>query len=84
MADTPAKTDVTVPATRDTTHEMLVALLVFVMTGILLIEIGGISNQSGNVIIALLAIMLTVQAITRVNPFVEFFEHHPLTPKQGK
>jgi hypothetical protein len=71
-----------VQADISTTHEMLVALSILLLGGMLLVLVAGESKEAGNAIIAMLSIMLFVQAITKVNPFVQWVVNHPLTPPQ--
>lgn len=72
--------NVQVPATVDSTHEMIVAVGIMAGVGMLLVIIAGQSKNAGNVIAGVLGIMLLVQGITHVNPFVAFIANHPLTP----
>lgn len=69
-----------VPADVETTHEMLVAVTIMAGIGMLAVIVAGQSKQAGNLIAGILAIMLVVQGITHVNPFVAFIADHPLTP----
>lgn len=72
--------NVQVPATVDSTHEMIVAIGIMAGVGMLLVIVAGQSKSAGNVIAGILGIMLLVQGITHVNPFVAFIANHPLTP----
>lgn len=75
-----ANGNVQVPATLESTHQMAVAVLIMGAVGMFAIVLAGQSKATGNAIAGVLAIMLVVQGITRVNPFIEFFANHPLTP----
>lgn len=68
------------PATIASTHQMLVALAIFAGVGMLLVIIADDDDNAGKLIAGVLAIMLVVQGITRVNPLVAFLSNHPLIP----
>lgn len=74
---------VQVPATAETTHQMLVAIVIMIGVGMLLVILAGQSETAGNAIASVLGIMLLVQGITHVSPFAAFLTSHPLTPKVG-
>lgn len=63
-------------------HQMFVAILILAAFGMIMILIAGQSKTAGNVVAGFLFIMLLVQGITRVNPFVAWVAKHPLTPTQ--
>lgn len=67
-------------ATATTAHNMLVALAILLSFGMLLVLVAGESPEAGNAIIAFLVIIVFVQLITKVNPFIEWVNKHPLTP----
>lgn len=67
-------------ATAETTHQMFVAIAILLAFGMLLILIAGESEEAGNAIIAFLGIIVFVQLVTKVNPFVQWIAKHPLTP----
>lgn len=70
-----------VEADASTTHDMLVATAIMAGVGMFAVILAGQSKTTGNVIAGILAIMLLVQGLTHVNPFVEFLANHSLTPK---
>lgn len=70
-----------VPATASSAHEMIVAIIIMSALGMLLVILAGESPTTGNTIAAFLGLLLLVQGITHVNPFVQFVLKHPLTPK---
>jgi hypothetical protein len=72
--------DYQLPASIETTHEMIVAVGIMAGAGMLAVIVAGQSKTAGNAIAAALGIMLLVQGITHVNPFVSFLAAHPLTP----
>lgn len=69
------------PATASSAHEMIVAIIIMSALGMLLVILAGESPTTGNTIAAFLGLLLLVQGITHVNPFVQFVLKHPLTPK---
>lgn len=64
-------------------HQMFDAALLMSAAIFVLIVIAGISNSAGNAVIVILSMILLVQGITKVNPFVSWIAKHPLTPAQG-
>lgn len=72
--------DYQIPADLASTHEMIVAVAIMGGIGMGAVIVAGQSRNAGNLIAGILAIMLLVQGITHVNPFVSFLAAHPLTP----
>lgn len=69
-----------VTATAATTHQMLVAIGILLLGGMLLVLIAGESDSAADAVLGFLAILLVVQGITKVNPFIEWVNKHPLIP----
>lgn len=67
-------------ATSQKLHQMLVAASILTAVIIVLVVVAGFSNNAGNTVIGLLSLILLVQGITKVNPFVQWIAKHQLTP----
>lgn len=70
-------------ASTETVHQMFVAVAILLLIGMLLVIVAGIGDSEGNAVLGLLSILLVVQAVTHVSPFVAWLANHPLTPAQS-
>lgn len=70
------------PATVETTHQMIIAIIIMGGVGMLLVIFAGESKTAGNTIAGFLGLILLVQGITKVNPFISFLTSNPLTPQK--
>lgn len=70
-----------VAASAASNHQMIVAVLIMLTFIMLCTLVAGESKAAGNAILGLLVIMLVVQGVTKVNPFVSWIARHPLTPQ---
>ena len=67
-------------ATAASTHEMFIAVAVLLAVGMVLTLVAGESDSAANAIIAALCIIVFIQLVTKVNPFISWITTHPLTP----
>lgn len=70
-----------VNATAKTTHDMLVAIVIFTGVGFLAVILAGESKTVGNSIAGVLGIMLFTQGVMHINPLASFLANHSLMPK---
>jgi len=66
--------------TAETAHQMMVAVLVLVVAVYIGILVAGVSPRIGKGIAGVMALLLFLQGVTRVNPVMDWVLNHPLTP----
>lgn len=66
--------------TAQSARQFLVSMLILLVFVIVMTMVAGASPEVGKGVVAVFATLLLLQGITHVNPFVQWMEHHPLTP----